>query len=72
MSTLPCQEVAGHCLQASTQLVPASLAACYCIDRNLQARDFQLQGMCNTMQREYLDNYRQLDPLQPSLCLSED
>lgn len=70
MNTLPSQEVAGHCLQASTQLVPASLAAFYCIDRNLQARDLQLQGMSNTMHREYLDHYRQLDPLQPSLCLS--
>jgi len=70
MHAIPAQEVAGHCLQAFTQLVPASQAAFYCVDRQLQARDFRLQGMSGEMHREYLDNYRQFDPLQPRNCLS--
>lgn len=70
MHALSTQEVAGHCLQAFTQLVPASQAAFYCVDRHLQARDFQLQGMSGEMHRDYLDNYRQFDPLQPGNCLS--
>lgn len=70
MHAIPAQEVAGHCLQAFTQLVPASQAAFYCVDRQLQARDFRLQGMSGEMHRDYLDNYRQFDPLQPRNCLS--
>lgn len=70
MHTLPAQEVAGHCLQAFTQLVPVSQAAFYCVDRQLQACDFRLHGMSREMHRDYLDNYRQFDPLQPRNCLS--
>lgn len=70
MNAIPTQEVAGHCLQAFTQLVPASQAAFYCVDRHLQARDFRLHGMSDEMHRDYLDNYRQFDPLQPRNCLS--
>jgi DNA-binding CsgD family transcriptional regulator len=70
MNAIPSQEVAGHCLQAFTQLVPASQAAFYSVDRQLQARDFQLHGMSDEMHRDYLDNYRQFDPLQPRNCLS--
>ncbi|NWN48630.1 helix-turn-helix transcriptional regulator [Pseudomonas sp. MAFF 301514] len=70
MHAIPAQEVAGHCLQAFTQLVPVSQAAFYCVDRQLQARDFQLHGMSGEMHRDYLDNYRQFDPLQPRNCLS--
>lgn len=70
MNAIPAQEVAGHCLQAFIQLVPASQAAFYCVDRQLQARDFRLHGMSGEMHRDYLDNYRQFDPLQPRNCLS--
>lgn len=70
MHAIPAQEVAGRCLQAFTQLVPASQAAFYCVDRQLQARDFRLHGMSGEMHRDYLDNYRQFDPLQPRNCLS--
>ncbi len=70
MHAIPSEEVAGHCLQAFTQLVPVSQAAFYCVDRHLQARDFRLQGMSGEMHRDYLDNYRQFDPLQPRNCLS--
>lgn len=70
MHAIPIQEVAGHCLQAFTQLVPASQAAFYCVDRQLQARDFSLHRMSGDMHRDYLDNYRQFDPLQPRNCLS--
>lgn len=70
MNALPTQEIAGHCLQAFTQLVPASQAAFYCVDRQLQARDFRLHCMSDEMHRDYLDNYRRFDPLQPRNCLS--
>lgn len=70
MHAIPVQEVAGRCLQAFTQLVPASQAAFYCVDRHLQARDFRLHCMSGEMHRDYLDNYRQFDPLQPRNCLS--
>lgn len=69
MHAIPAQEVASHCLKAFTQLVPASQAAFYCVDRQLQAHDFRLQGMSGEMHRDYLDNYRQFDPLQPRNCL---
>lgn len=70
MHAIPAQDVAGHCLQAFTQLVPVSQAAFYCVDRQLQARDFRLHCMSGEMHRDYLDNYRQFDPLQPRNCLS--
>ncbi|RMQ43465.1 Response regulator containing a CheY-like receiver domain and an HTH DNA-binding domain [Pseudomonas cichorii] len=70
MNAIPAREVAGHCLQAFTQLVPVSQAAFYCVDRQLQARDFQLYGMSGEMHRDYLDNYRQFDPLRPLNCMS--
>lgn len=70
MNAIPAQEVASHCLQAFSQLVPVSHAAFYCVDRQLQARDFQLHGMSGEMHRDYLDNYRQFDPLRPRNCLS--
>jgi hypothetical protein len=70
MNAIPAQEVAGHCLQAFTQIVPASQAAFYCVDRQLQARDFRLHQMSGEMHRDYLDNYRQFDPLQPRNCQS--
>ncbi|UVM70336.1 helix-turn-helix transcriptional regulator [Pseudomonas alvandae] len=70
MNAIPAQEVAGHCLQAFTQLVPASQAAFYCVDRQLQAHDFRLHCMSSEMHSDYLDNYRQFDPLQPRNCLS--
>ena len=70
MHATPVQDVAGHCLHAFTQLVPTSQAAFYCVDRQLQARDFRLHGMSGEMHRDYLDNYRQFDPLQPRICLS--
>lgn len=70
MHASPVQDVAAQCLHAFTQLVPASQAAFYCVDRHLQARDFRLHGMSGEMHRDYLDNYRQFDPLQPRICLS--
>ncbi|KPA94514.1 helix-turn-helix transcriptional regulator [Pseudomonas asplenii] len=70
MHSIPLQEIAQHCLGAFTQLVPASRAAFYRVDRDLQARDFRLQGMTGEMHRDYLDHYRQFDPLQPRNCLS--
>lgn len=70
MNAIPAQEVAGHCLHAFTQLVHVSQAAFYCVDRQLQPRDFRLHGMSDEMHRDYLDNYRQFDPLQPSHCAS--
>ena len=70
MNAIPAQEVADHCLQAFTQLVHVSQAAFYCVDRQLQARDFRLHGMSGEMHRDYLDNYQQFDPLQPSNCAS--
>ncbi|WP_426139503.1 helix-turn-helix transcriptional regulator [Pseudomonas sp. DWP3-1-2] len=70
MYAIPAQEIAGHCLQAFTQVVPASQAAFYCVDRQLQAHDFRLHCMSGEMHRDYLDNYRQFDPLQPRNCHS--
>ncbi|WP_335945236.1 helix-turn-helix transcriptional regulator [Pseudomonas sp. G166] len=70
MNVIPTQDIAGHCLHAFTQLIPVSRAAFYCVDRHLQAHDFSLQGMSGEMHRDYLDNYRQFDPLQPRNCLS--
>ncbi|WP_417696806.1 helix-turn-helix transcriptional regulator [Pseudomonas sp.] len=72
MHVIPSQDIAGHCLHAFTQLVPASRAAFYCVDRQLQAHDFSLHGMSGEMHRDYLDNYRQFDPLQPRNYVSSD
>lgn len=72
MYVIPSQDIAGHCLHAFTQLVPASRAAFYCVDRQLQAHDFSLHGMSGEMHRDYLDNYRQFDPLQPRNYVSSD
>lgn len=72
MYAIPSQDIAGHCLHAFTQLVPASRAAFYCVDRQLQAHDFSLHGMSGEMHRDYLDNYRQFDPLQPRNYVSSD
>ncbi|MBT2294879.1 helix-turn-helix transcriptional regulator [Pseudomonas fluorescens] len=72
MHVIPSQDIAGHCLHAFTQLVPASRAAFYCVDRQLQAHDFSLHGMSSEMHRDYLDNYRQFDPLQPRNYVSSD
>ncbi|MDD2033044.1 helix-turn-helix transcriptional regulator [Pseudomonas sp. 39167] len=72
MYVIPSQDIAGHCLHAFTQLVPASRAAFYCVDRQLQAHDFSLHGMSGEMHRAYLDNYRQFDPLQPRNYVSSD
>lgn len=62
-------EYGQHCLQAFTQLVPASRGAFYRIDEQLQACDFQLQGMHPHMHADYLQHYRYLDPLQPGTCI---
>ncbi|BBP64845.1 helix-turn-helix transcriptional regulator [Pseudomonas sp. Cab53] len=72
MNLIPTQDIAGHCLHAFTQLIPASRAAFYCVDRHLQAHDFSLHGMSSEMHRDYLDNYRQFDPLQPSNCVCDE
>ncbi|MGU9805693.1 helix-turn-helix transcriptional regulator [Pseudomonas sp. FP1154] len=72
MYVIHSQDIAGHCLHAFTQLVPASRAAFYCVDRQLQAHDFNLHGMSGEMHRDYLDNYRQFDPLQPRNYVSSD
>ena len=72
MYVIPSQDIAGHCLHAFTQLVPASRAAFYCVDRQLQAHDFSLHGMSGEMHRDYLDNYRQFDPLQSRNYVSSD
>ena len=72
MSVIPTQDIARHCLHAFTQLVPVSRAAFYCVDRHLQAHDFSLHGMSGEMHRDYLDHYRQFDPLQPRHCVSND
>ncbi|WP_260958685.1 response regulator transcription factor [Pseudomonas citri] len=72
MNVIPTQDIARHCLHAFTQLVPVSRAAFYCVDRHLQAHDFSLHGMSGEMHRDYLDHYRQFDPLQPRHCVSSD
>lgn len=61
-------ELARHCLNAFTRQVPAALGAFYRIDHAMQACDFQLHGMQPPMHEAWLQHYRWLDPLQPSLC----
>ncbi|WP_271411368.1 helix-turn-helix transcriptional regulator [Pseudomonas sp. Q1-7] len=60
-----------HCLHAFSRVVPASCFAFYRIDEQLRARDFQLLHMNARTHRDYLDHYRDFDPLQPSLCQDE-
>jgi DNA-binding CsgD family transcriptional regulator len=72
MNIIPSQDIAGHCLRAFTQLIPASRAAFYCVDRHLHAHDFSLLGMSAEMHRDYLDNFCQFDPLQPRNYATSD
>lgn len=58
-----------QCLRTFSHFVPASLAAFYRIDDQLQAVDFQLLGMQPPMHSAYLDHYRHLDPLKPVSCI---
>lgn len=58
-----------QCLRTFSHFVPASLAAFYRIDEQLQAVDFQLLGMQPPMHSAYLDHYRHLDPLKPVACI---
>ncbi|MCY1281721.1 Bacterial regulatory protein, luxR family [compost metagenome] len=60
-----------HCLHAFSRVVPASCFAFYRIDPQLRARDFQLLRMDARTHRDYLDHYRDFDPLQPALCRDE-
>lgn len=60
-----------HCLHAFSRVVPASCFAFYRVDPQLRARDFQLLRMDLRTHRDYLDHYREFDPLQPALCVDE-
>ncbi|AOE85315.1 helix-turn-helix transcriptional regulator [Pseudomonas sp. TCU-HL1] len=60
-----------HCLQAFSRVIPASCFAFYRVDPQLRARDFQLLRMDARTHRDYLDHYRDFDPLQPALCVDE-
>ncbi|MCY1527092.1 Bacterial regulatory protein, luxR family [compost metagenome] len=60
-----------HCLRAFSRVVPASCFAFYRVDPQLRARDFQLLRMDARTHRDYLDHYREFDPLQPALCMGE-
>lgn len=60
-----------HCLQAFSRVVPASCFAFYQVDPHLRARDFQLLRMDARTHRDYLNHYRDFDPLQPALCRDE-
>ncbi|WP_110971223.1 helix-turn-helix transcriptional regulator [Pseudomonas huaxiensis] len=62
------RELGDYCLHAFSQQVPASLAAFYRVDEQLQACDFQLLGMQAPMHHHYLEHYRHLDPLNPDNC----
>ncbi len=64
------EHIGQRCLQAFQQLVPATRAAFYRIDADLQACDFQLLGMGRQMHADYLDHYHRLDPLRPGACLA--
>jgi DNA-binding CsgD family transcriptional regulator len=70
MNVIAVQDIASHCLNAFTQLIPASRAAFYRVDRHLQAYDFSLHGMSGEMHQDYLDHYCAFDPLRPRNCLS--
>ncbi|GLZ85589.1 helix-turn-helix transcriptional regulator [Metapseudomonas resinovorans] len=60
-----------HCLHAFSRVVPASCFAFYRVDPQLRAHDFQLLRMDARTHRDYLDHYRDFDPLQPALCRDE-
>ncbi|MFZ6045530.1 LuxR C-terminal-related transcriptional regulator [Pseudomonas sp. CR3202] len=60
-----------HCLHAFSRVVPASCFAFYRVDAQFRARDFQLLRMDARTHRDYLDHYRDFDPLQPALCRDE-
>ncbi len=62
------EQLGQFCLHAFSQQVPASLAAFYRVDEQLQACDFQLLGMQAPMHHCYLEHYRHLDPLRPDNC----
>ena len=60
-----------QCLHAFSRVVPASCFAFYRVDPQLRARDFQLLRVDARTHRDYLEHYRDFDPLQPALCLDE-
>lgn len=60
-----------HCLHAFSRVVPASCFAFYRVDDRLRAHDFRLLRMDARTHRDYLDHYRDFDPLQPALCRDE-
>ncbi|CAI9420355.1 MULTISPECIES: helix-turn-helix transcriptional regulator [Pseudomonas] len=63
-------DLGPRCMQAFTQVVPASLCVFYRIDEDCRAHDFQLLRMPAGMHRDYLRHYRDYDPLQPRHCLA--
>lgn len=70
MNQISYEALGQHCLGAFSQFVPASLAAFYRIDPQLQACDFQLRGMQPPMHEAYLSHYREHDPLSPAACMA--
>ena len=67
MSSTLSPDLGLRCMQAFTQVVPASLCVFYRIDEDCRAHDFQLLRMPAGMHRDYLRHYRDYDPLQPRL-----
>ncbi|MFO3682172.1 helix-turn-helix transcriptional regulator [Pseudomonas aeruginosa] len=65
MSSTLSPDLGPRCMQAFTQVVPASLCVFYRIDEDCRAYDFQLLRMPAGMHRDYLRHYRDYDPLQP-------
>lgn len=63
-------DLGQRCMQAFTQVVPASLCVFYRFDREYRAHDFQLLRMPASMHRDYLRYYRDYDPLLPRHCLA--
>ncbi len=70
MSSTLSPDLGLRCMQAFTQVVPASLCVFYRIDEDCRAHDFQLLRMPAGMHRDYLRHYRDYDPLQPRHCLA--
>ena len=70
MSSTLSPDLGLRCMQAFTQVVPASLCVFYRIDEDCRAHDFQLLRMPAGMHRDYLRHYRDYDPLQPRRCLA--
>lgn len=68
MNQISYESLGQHCLGVFGQFVPASLAAFYRIDMQMQACDFQLRGMQPPMHATYLSHYRDHDPLSPAAC----